>query len=176
MALSMTAHRNNGIAAASQGHVTHAISNPPAEFFFDHNFDEKGALYYLGSLGKRRLWQNPHALGLVQAFASSMAQGSLVDSFVGRSATNCRTEDDPFSFMGVDIGRQRLLMPTFYSIRNWNQTTHILKNWKFEGSVDGAKWDVLDVRIYQADTMDQEQIALDNEHKDLRQRGGSLTF
>ena len=56
--------------------------------------------------------------------------------------------------MGVDIGRQRLLMPTFYSIRNWNQTSHILKNWKFEGSVDGVKWDVLDVRIYQADSYD----------------------
>ena len=38
---------------------------PPTKFFFDHNFDEKGALYYLGSLGKRRLWQNPHRLGLV---------------------------------------------------------------------------------------------------------------
>ena len=127
---------------------------PPTEFVFDHNFDEKGALYYLGSLGKRRLWQNPHSLGVVQAFASSMAQGSLVEAFVGRSAQNCRTEDQPFSFMGVDIGQERRICPTFYTLRNRDQVTHILRNWKFEGSADGLKWDVLDVRIYQADTFD----------------------
>jgi len=35
----------------------------PSEFAFEYNFDENGVLYYLGSLGKRRNWQNPHALG-----------------------------------------------------------------------------------------------------------------
>ena len=54
--------------------------------------------------------------------------------------------------------------------------THILRNWKFEGSADGLKWDVLDVRIYQADTFDTSQHALDAEHRELRQKGGSLTF
>ena len=51
-----------------------------------------------------------------------------------------------------------------------------MRNWKFEGSSDGIKWDVLDVRIYQADSLDSSQQALDNEHKELRQKGGSLTF
>jgi len=105
-----------------------------------------------------------------------MAQGSLVESFVGRSAQNCRTEDVPFSFMGVDIGQDRRICPTYYTLRNRDQITHILRNWKFEASADGHKWDVLDVRIYQADTFDPNQHALDNEHKDLRQKGGSLTF
>ena len=54
--------------------------------------------------------------------------------------------------------------------------THILRNWKFEGSIDGIKWDVLDVRIYQADTFDSNQQSLDAEHRELRQKGGSLTF
>ena len=36
---------------------------PPAEFSFEYNFDENGALYYLGSSGRSRLWQNPHSLG-----------------------------------------------------------------------------------------------------------------
>ena len=44
----------------------------PTEFLFEYNFDENGALYFLGSFGKKRLWQNPHALGQVQAFASSI--------------------------------------------------------------------------------------------------------
>ena len=29
---------------------------PPSEFFFEYNFDENGVLFYLGTLGKRRLW------------------------------------------------------------------------------------------------------------------------
>lgn len=41
----------------------HRQSPPPNEFFFDYNFDECGVLYYLGTMGKRRNWQNPHALG-----------------------------------------------------------------------------------------------------------------
>ena len=35
----------------------------PTEFTFQSPFDENGALYFLGSFGKRRLWQNPHMLG-----------------------------------------------------------------------------------------------------------------
>ena len=37
----------------------------PTEFQFEFNFDEHGALYFLGSMGKKKLWQNPHALGQV---------------------------------------------------------------------------------------------------------------
>ena len=37
----------------------------PTEFLFEFNFDENGALYFLGSMGKKKLWQNPHALGQV---------------------------------------------------------------------------------------------------------------
>ena len=122
------------------------------------------------------MWQNPHTLGVVQAFASSMAQGSAIESFVGRSAHNCRTEDQPHSFMGIDIGQERRICPSYYTLRNRDQLTHSLRNWKFEGSVEGLKWDVLDVRIYQSDKFDVNQQALDSEHKELRQKGGSLTF
>ena len=33
-----------------------ALSEPPTEFYFDHNFDENGILHYLGSMGKRMRW------------------------------------------------------------------------------------------------------------------------
>ena len=35
----------------------------PSEFVFDFDFDENGALYFLGSYGKKRMYQNPHHLG-----------------------------------------------------------------------------------------------------------------
>lgn len=62
----------------------------PTEFIYEHDFDENGAVYFLGSFGKKRMWQNPHTVGQVQAFASSVGAGT-VDLFLGRVATNCRT-------------------------------------------------------------------------------------
>lgn len=35
----------------------------PYEFVCRGHFDEEGALYYLGSFGKKRLYQNPHTVG-----------------------------------------------------------------------------------------------------------------
>ena len=66
--MAQSAAAGRAISPSSQ-----VYTGPPTEFLFDHNFDEKGALYYLGSFGKQRNWQNPHVIGLVQAFASSMA-------------------------------------------------------------------------------------------------------
>lgn len=41
------------------------LTEPPQEFFYDYNFDENGVLYYLGTFGKRRMWQNPHTTSQV---------------------------------------------------------------------------------------------------------------
>ena len=40
-----------------------SLTEVPSEFFYEHNFDENGVIYYLGSAGKRRMWQNPHTAG-----------------------------------------------------------------------------------------------------------------
>jgi len=55
----------------------------PLEFVYEYDLDENGALFYLGSNGRTRQWQNPHAIGKVQAFASSVGSGRVED-FVGR--------------------------------------------------------------------------------------------
>jgi len=73
------------------------------EFIYDHDFDENGALYYLGTYGRKRPWQNPHALGLVQSFTSSIGNGKVED-IVGRYTVNCRTLNEAYSFFGVDLG------------------------------------------------------------------------
>lgn len=39
------------------------LKDRPTEFIFDYDFDENGALYFLGSFGKKRVWQNPHSVG-----------------------------------------------------------------------------------------------------------------
>lgn len=52
------------------------------------------------------------------------------------------------SFMGVDLGKDRLLRPSAYSIRNRNATTYCILNWKIEGSMDGTHFIPFDERIH----------------------------
>ena len=77
--------------------------------------------------------------------------------------------------MGVDLGMERRLVPTHYTLRNRNSCTHVVRNWYFEGSVTGAQWTILDARIYQSDSPEQNQ-ALEGEFQELKKRGGSMTF
>ena len=77
---------------------------------------------------------------------SSIRSGKLED-FVGRSASNLSTNNEKNSYFGVDLGKDRYLFPTAYTIRNRNSTTHVCFNWCFEGSINGTDWYVLDKRI-----------------------------
>jgi hypothetical protein len=56
---------------------------------------------------------------------------------VGRDAQNLSTSNDKMSSFGVDLGEDRYLYPTAYTIRNRNSSTYVLMNWVLEGSVDG---------------------------------------
>lgn len=150
------------------------MQSRPYEFVFQHSFDEEGALYYLGSFGKRRLYQNPHILGQVQAFSSSIGSGRPED-VVGRAIVNCRTGNEPFSYYGVDLGEGRQLLTTCYSMRNRGSTTHVMLNWHFEGSNDKVNWTVLDRRLYLTGNP-AEDSAFEEEKKLLCQKGAATTW
>ena len=77
--------------------------------------------------------------------------------------------------MGVDLGLERRLVPTHYTLRNRNASTHVLMNWYFEGSATGTSWTILDARIYNGDNREQNE-ALGLEHNEFKKVGGSLTF
>jgi hypothetical protein len=147
---------------------------PPSEFVYQYDMDENGALFFLGSQGKRRQWQNPHATLQCQVYASSLGAGQLED-FVGRVATNCRTQNEPNSYFGVDIGQDRMLLPTCYTIRNRNSTTHVMMNWQFEGSCDKVNWTVLDRRVYLTGHT-EEDLQFEKEQKELCQKGQTSTW
>ena len=136
--------------------------------------DENGALFFLGAQGRRRHWQNPHTIQQVQAFASSIGAGNVED-FVGRISTNCRTQNEPLSYFGVDLGQNRKMLPSCYTIRNRNSTTHVLMNWHFEASNDRVNWAVLDRRVYLTGrTEEDEQYA--KLQKELCQKGHTSTW
>jgi|LakMenE18May11ns_1017448.scaffolds.fasta_scaffold9267814_1 hypothetical protein len=87
-------------------------------------------MYYIGAQQNTRMWQNPHSIGKLRAFASSIGNGSVED-LVGRTAQNCRTNNEPFSYMGVDLLEYRSFTPTCYTLRNRNAPSYVLQNWEF---------------------------------------------
>jgi hypothetical protein len=126
---------------------------------FQSPFDKNGVLYYLGTKGGTREYQNPHTAGEVVAKMSSIANNNgpehgAPERFVqhavhwGRGmrygAGRNLTDDLPNSWMSVDLGEGRTLVPNDYCLRHWEQhSSHALRTWRFEGSIDGAKWTVL---------------------------------
>lgn len=101
------------------------------EFRYNYDFDENGALYYLGTKGHMQNYVNPYTLSQVKVYFSSMGRGSYED-FVGRALVNCRTLNEPNAFMGIDFGPERYLIPSCYTIKNRDSTRHVLLNWIFE--------------------------------------------
>jgi hypothetical protein len=146
----------------------------PKEFVYSYDFDDNGLLYYLGSSGRTRPWANPHVLGNVVAFSSSIGFGK-VEEFVGRVAGNLRTTNEPNSYIGVDLGLGRLLAPTAYTLRNRNSSSHVCLNWQLEGSNNRYDWKVLDRRIHFSGDPGTDA-ALEEERQQLKQKGASTTW
>jgi len=130
---------------------------PKTSFDYNYDFDENGVFYFLSTEGGRKIWQNSHLIGQVQAFASSIGFGTVQD-LVGRKCVNLRTLNEPFSFFGVDLGEGRKILPTCYTIMNRNSSTHVLMNWHFEGSNDKLNWTILDRRVYMPSQLDSGDV------------------
>ena len=146
----------------------------PLVLSYKYDFDDNGVFYYLGSYGKQGPWANPHENGQVQAFFSSLGKGILAD-VVGRECVNCRTLNEPNSFMGVDLGVNRYLIPTCYSIRNRNSNHHVLLNWTLEASTDLKEWYRIDKRVhYTEDSSFNESVAQTRE--ELKVKGFTSTW
>ena len=71
-----------------------------------------------------------------------------LSDFVGRNLVNLRTENEENSFFGVDLGENRALIPSAYSIRNRNSSTHVMLCLNLEASNDNITYEVLDTRIF----------------------------
>jgi len=86
------------------------IPDLPEEFVYDYDMDENGLMYFLGTFGHRKMWQNPHLANQVTCFGTSCGSnvnGNIWD-IVGRSATNFKTINEKDSHVGFDLGPDRL--------------------------------------------------------------------
>ena len=151
------------------------MSVPKPIFKYTYDFDENGALYYLGTKGKRHQYRNPHEINMVKAFSSSISKGQVSD-FVGRNLVNLRTENEENSFFGVDLGKNRTLVPTAYSLRNRNSSSHVMLCWNLEASNDKINFEILDTRIFSNVNNPQIHQKLEKERNLLREPGCTSTW
>ena len=152
-----------------------AISSENPIFKYTYDFDENGALFYLGTKGKKVQYRNPHILNIVTAFASSLSKGQVSD-FVGRNLVNLRTENEENSFLGVDLGENRALVPTAYSLKNRNSATHVMLCWNLEASNDKIHFEILDTRIFSNEENPQIHQKLERERNLLKEPGCTSTW
>jgi hypothetical protein len=142
-------------------------------FKYEYDFDENGVFFYLGTQGKKNRYKNPAEIGLVKVFSSSLGKGNLSD-FVGRNLVNLRTENEENSFFGVDLGENKHLIPTCYSIKNRNSSSHVMLCWNLEGSNDKINYEILDTRIFNG--LKEYSDKLEKERNLLKQPGCTSTW
>jgi hypothetical protein len=125
-------------------------------------------LYYIATKGYQEEWENPdHSLHLARAFSSSVSRGRPSD-LVGRDIVDFCTADQAYSFIGVQLGGGRKLLPTAYTIRNRPSSREVMLSWRLEGSNDLVTWYMLDNRSIEL----HNRTALEK----LTRRGGTTTW
>ncbi|KAJ4459433.1 putative E3 ubiquitin-protein ligase HECTD1 [Paratrimastix pyriformis] len=133
---------------AESGPSVPAICTRPVVFRHDHDMDEQGLFYYIGTQGRTQPWQNPAEAGWVTATRSSEQFGNAAD-LTGRQSCRTFTGSQPTpSWWQVDLGAGRLFTPTRYTLRHTNHPPNVefrLQSWRLEGSMGvGDSWLTLD--------------------------------
>ncbi|XP_072765519.1 E3 ubiquitin-protein ligase HECTD1 isoform X5 [Anoplolepis gracilipes] len=113
-------------------------------FKYQHDFDENGLLYWIGTNAKTcPEWVNPGQYGLVVITSSdgrNLPYGHLED-ILSRdpAALNCHTNDDKRAWFSIDLGVW--IIPNAYTLRHARgYGRSALRNWMFQASKDGVTW------------------------------------
>eukprot|EP01083_Nonionella_stella_P002655 7599_1 len=121
------------------------------KFYFDgvfeycDDFDENGILYFLGTNWHTKAWMNPalNNLGVKATASSIMADSQPIESICGRSLVRCVTTPVKQAWMMLEF-EHIYVDVTRYTIKHYaTWDTEALREWNFEGSNDGATWDLL---------------------------------
>ena len=125
-----------------------AASSFPEGLTFDYSydFDECGVLYWLGTRHRTAPWRNPDDLGLVKVTSVPLAvnpPSAPASAIVGREVVRCVTLPNRESWFCVDLV-SLYVRPTAYTLRHYDSfDSEALRDWKLQGSNDGAKWSKL---------------------------------
>jgi hypothetical protein len=113
-------------------------------FEYSHDFDDRGVLYWIGTQGGQTEWSNPATLsGGIKITASSIEKGSPSD-LAELKPTECWTKDVPSSWFAIDLGKNRTLVLTYYTLRHGsNSRQDCLRNWVVQCSDDHIEWETI---------------------------------
>jgi len=105
--------------------------------------ESKGIINWIATSGGRSEWQNPHLTKKIIVTPSSIEKGDP-KHLVARTPSELWTKDVPASWLMIDLGARRRVLPNFYTLRHGgNYRADSMRTWDFQGSVDGKSWTVL---------------------------------
>ncbi len=105
---------------------------------YSSDSEGNGLFHWLGTGGRTREWINPAASGAMRVRSSKPMSGAP-EGLVGRATVAggiCK--DARGQWVEIDIGKDRLLNPTHYSMRPGQCCR--LGNWRLEASEGRAEW------------------------------------
>jgi hypothetical protein len=111
---------------------------------FEVNDSEKplGIIHWLGTNEGTSAWSNPATSGVVSVHASSVERGTP-NNLVDTEPQELWTHDVPASWLSINL-IHHCVLPSAYTLRHGgNYRADSLRNWDFQGSVDGKTWVVL---------------------------------
>ena len=112
-------------------------------FEYQSDFDKNGVLYWLGTKGGARPWQNPADAGAVKVTASQWNTGR-VQNVVNYSAIQAKNYSQNTANSWVMVELPVHITPNKYTILHGYQTVrNQLRNWDLEGSADGVNFTVI---------------------------------
>jgi hypothetical protein len=107
--------------------------------------EHAGLFHWLGTGARTREWINPAVAGAVRVRSSKPVSGAP-EGLVGRVAcAGGICKDARGHWVEVDIGRDRLLSPSHYSLRPGQCCR--LGNWRLEASEDRTDWSALSTHV-----------------------------
>lgn len=120
------------------------IGWPEDEFTYSSGGDTNGIFYAIGGGAS---WVNPHTAGYITITTSGGVGGGSLADLVDRAADDIYISGGIGTYVQIDIGANRALLPTMFTIRNNSNNYDPLRNWEWRGSNDLANWVTLDVRV-----------------------------
>lgn len=121
------------------------VADDDVVFIHVEPFDKNGLIYFLGSLGRTKEFENPADRRLVKC-EKDPAWGESASRWVGRTDHYNRTDIRAEPWFQVDL-RVVSIAPTHYSLCFGRDCfDYILKSWSLRGSNDGETWEEVDTR------------------------------
>jgi len=109
-------------------------------FEYTTDFDNKGILHFIATNGGRSDWQNPAKTGEIKITGSSIEKGQL-EFICELEPQECWSADVPSSWFTIDMGKDRAVKPTRYTLRHGGASRQdSLRDWALKGSDDSINW------------------------------------